>query len=770
MKKCLTAFLTCCVCVVSTQAQSIYEPYYFGTFAGIAGYGSADGTGNAARFRNPGDVAVDSAGNVYVADWLNHTIRKITPAGVVSTLAGSPGSQGNADGVGAAAQLNFPRSVAVDTAGNVYVASAHAIRKITPAAVVTTLAGSANGIGSADGTGSAARFRHPDGVAVDSAGNLWVADTYNHTIRKITPAGVVSTVAGLAGSQGSADGAGNVARFRLPQSVAVDQEGVVYVADTYNQTIRRINPDGVVETVAGLAGSQGSANGNGSVARFRYPCGVAVDSAGDVYVADRSNQTVRKITPAGQVTTLAGSALESGSADGTGSTARFNEPNRVAVGSDGNAYVADGDNYRIRKITPAALVTTLAGANSPGRTDGTVNDARFFQPYGVAVDTAGNLYVADSGNQTLRKIMPSGVVDTLAGLAGNRGSADGSGSDARFKFPNGVAVDSAGTVYVTDGDNHTVRKITSAGAVSTLAGLAGNSGSSEGTGSAARFFAPRGLALDSAGNLYVADNFNHTIRKITQAGVVTTLAGMAGSAGSADGTGSNARFNYPTGVAVDSGGSVYVVDYLNSTIRKITPDGFVNTLAGLAGSTGIADGTVSAARFGHPTGVAVDSAGNVFVVDQDNQAIRKITPAGVVTTIAGSPGSQNHDNGIGSAARFLNPVGVCVGSTGNVYVADTGNDTIRVGRTAPLAPTVAQLQNQHILINGEAGPNLTVDISATADLTADFLPIARVIADAQGKYQFEDMNGASAIRRFYRASIHLFSPVDTRPSDFPLRK
>jgi sugar lactone lactonase YvrE len=264
--------------------------------------------------------------------------------------------------------------------------------------------------------------------------------------------------------------------------------------------------------------------------------------------------------------------------------------------------------------------THFAGAfGGPGYSDGTGSVARFWHPSSVAVDSSGNVYVADAGNETIRKITPGGVVSTLAGLAGNSGSNDGSGSAARFWHPSSVAVDSSGNVYVADTDNSTIRKITPGGVVSTLAGLAGSTGSADGAGSAARFYYPYGVAVDSLGNLYVADSWNSTIRKITSGGVVSTLAGQAGSLGSDDGTGSDARFSDPSGLAVDSSGNVYVDDTLNNTIRKITPGGVVSTLAGLAASSGNDDGTGSAARFYYPTGIAVDSSGDVYVADSNNQ-------------------------------------------------------------------------------------------------------------------------------------------------------
>ncbi len=335
----------------------------------------------------------------------------------------------------------------------------------------TTLAGLALNAGSANGTNSTARFRYPEGVAVDANGNLYVADTDNDTIRKVTPAGVVTTLAGLAGSYGSANGTNSTARFDFPTGVAVDGAGNVYVADEYNHTIRKVTPVGtnwVVTTVAGLAGYTGSANGTNSTARFYYPEGVAVDANGNLYVADRNNDTIREVTPVGTnwvVTTLAGLARYTGSANGTNSVARFDFPTGVAVDSATNLYVADGYNYTIRKVTPVGtnwVVTTLAGqALSSGFNDGTGNAARFYYPEGLAVDANGNLYVADTDNDTIRKVTPVGtnwVVTTLAGLAGSYGSANGTGSAARFHFTAGVAVDGAGNVYVADEDNYTIRK------------------------------------------------------------------------------------------------------------------------------------------------------------------------------------------------------------------------------------------------------------------------------------------------------------------------
>ena len=660
----------------------------FRVLAGASPAGSNDGsdevTGGDARFNVPTGIAVDSSGTLYVTDTHNYVIRRITGAGAVTTFAGEAGEFGSADGVGGTASFGGPQAAAVDIAGNVYIADTfnHTIRKITPAGVVSTFAGLAGNSGSTDNTGSAARFNSPRGVAVDSAGNVYVADTNNHTIRKITAGGVVTTLAGFPSSSGTTDATGNNARFNQPRGIAVDGAGTLYVADSNNHTIRKITAGAVVTTLAGLAGTVGTTDATGSAARFNGPRGVAVDSAGTVYVADTNNNKIRKVDAAAAVTTLAGAGTTApGGFDGTGSGARFNGPEGVAVDSAGVVYVADTISDTIRKITPAGVVTTLAGFyGSLGAVDGIELTARFAYPFGVAADASGNVYVADRTNSTIRKVTAAGNVTTFAGLANNPGSTDATGSAARFNFPQGIAVDSAGTVYVADGSN-TIRTITPAGVVTTLAGLAGQPpGSTDGTGSAARFGnGPRGIAVDSAGNAYVADTNNHTIRKITPGGVVTTFAGLAGQPpGNIDGTGSAARFNSPRGVAVNAAGTVYVADTNNNTIRQITAAGVVTTLAGQAGAFGNNDGTGSAARFGQPQGIAVDDTGTLYVADTNNHTIRKVTAGGVVTTIAGCPGCIGAENW----DRFNTPQGIAVNAKGDLYVADTRNNTIRT--TAPM--------------------------------------------------------------------------------------
>ena len=657
------------------------------TLAG--GLPSVDGTGNAARFLNPFGICYDSAdGNLYVADTMSATIRRVTPAGVVTTLAGSSGSYGSTDGKGSSALFSNPSGICYESVtGNLYVTDNCTIRQVTPEGVVTTVAGSSGQQGSADGTGGAARFNNPWGICYNSAdGNLYVTDGMDNTIRRVTRAGVVTTLAGSPGSYGSADGTGSVARFYVPRGICYDAaDGNLYVTDGGNAIVRRVTPAGVVTTLAGSPLLGGIIDGTGSAARFGSLQDICFNSAdGNLYVTDGVG-TLRRVTPAGVVTTLAGSANIRGSTDGTGSAARFGNLAGVCYNSvTGNLYVTDGPGT-IRQVTPAGLVITLAGsANNWDSADGTGSAARFLNPFGICYNpVTGDLYVTDGRNQTIRQVTPAGVVTTIAGSPGQLGSADGIGNAARFFGPRGICYASTdGNLYVADTGNHTIRRVTAAGVVTTLAGGPGRNGSSDGMGSAALFSYPSAICYNSAdGNLYVADAGNHTIRRVTPAGVVTTLAGGPGQQGSKDGTGSAARFAAPAGICFDStDGNLYVTDTNNHTIRRVTPAGVVTTLAGGPGQQGSKDGTGSAARFGFPGGICFNSAGgNLYVADGANATIRQVTPDGLVTTLAGSPGKQGRADGAGYAARFTAPTGVCFDSSdGNLYVADTGNNIIRV--------------------------------------------------------------------------------------------
>ena len=547
----------------------------------------------------------------------------------------------------------------------------------------------------------------PYGLAIDGEGSVYVAETYGFGLWKVDVAGFITRVAGTGERDYGGDrGPATEAQFGPLTGVAVDAAGNVYVADRDNNRVRKIGWAGTVTTLAGTGErGYGRDDGPAAQARFASPAGVAVDAAGNVYVADTGNHRVRKIGAAGTVTTLAGTGERGyGGDDGPAAQARFALPAGVAVDAAGNVYVADTGNHRVRKIGAAGTVTTLAGTGERGYggDDGPATEARFAFPAGVAVDAAGNVYVADTGNHRVRKIGAAGTITTLAGT-GERGYGgdDGPATEARFAFPAGVAVDAAGNVYVADTGNHRVRKIGAAGTITTLAGTGERGyGGDDGPATEARFALPAGVAVDAAGNVYVADTGNHRVRKIGAAGTITTLAGTGERGyGGDDGPAAQARFALPAGVAVDAAGNVYVADTGNHRVRKIGAAGTVTTLAG-TGERGYGgdDGPATEARFAFPAGVAVDAAGNVYVLEQrgdsryDNR-VRRISPDGTISTVVGHESGwslREMKDGLPAAEAGLNElVGMAVDAEGNTYVAEWSVAGGSLVRKVDLAGTLA---------------------------------------------------------------------------------
>jgi sugar lactone lactonase YvrE len=492
------------------------------TLAGISmKYGASDGDAQSARFGSISGIAVDAAGAIYVADaggniddLVSSRIRKLTPAGTVSTLAGGI-AYGASDGAGAVATFRPLNGLTIDKQGNLFVADAgnHTIRKITPAGVVSTLAGTASFLApdSADGIGAAARFKLPYGLATDSAGNVYVSDSNSglgfNGVRKITPAGEVTTITGNNAGIGTKDGPASEARFARPEAIALHSDGTLFVADTGNRLIRKISAAGITSTLAGNPGFDSflnSGDGTGAQATFFRPTGIVVGRDGVAYIADAVRNSIRKVGIDGVVTTLAGSYQKSLSpADGQGAKAGFSSTNGIAMDSNGNLYVAD--NHAVRKVDPNGNVTTLAGSlerDDRGTADGGLAQARFGSLSAIAIDASGNFYLTDSFNHNVRKITPAGVVTTLAGTTGVTGDADGPGSAASFNGPHGIALDKAGNVYVADTENNLIRRIGTSGEVTTVAGKRGFTGNTLGAFDGA-LNRPMGLAFDGNGALMV---------------------------------------------------------------------------------------------------------------------------------------------------------------------------------------------------------------------------------------------------------------------------
>ena len=770
---------------------------------GVSSYTGDGGQASAATLEYPQGVSFDSAGNMYISDSSGRTVRKVTPGGVISTIAGSRVAQNPGDGGPATNARLRPYATAVDASGNLFIADAtnNVIREVTTDGIIHTIAGNnTSGYSGDGGQATAAQLHGPNDLAIDSAGNLYFADYNNNVIRKVTPGGVISTFAGTGTAGHTGDGGqASAATLNGPSNLTFDAAGNLYVSEYYVNYIRKITPDGVIRTIVGTGtGGDSGDGGQATDAEIYGPLGLAVDALGNLFFTDDNNNKVREVTPDGVIHTLAGTGTSGYSGDdGPAGLAELNDDEALALDPWGNLFIADSSNFVIREI-PASLALTVladptttsiaASTGSPTRnqsvtftatvtnrigtgatpTGGTivfregstvlgtsnlVNGSATFTtssltigthqvtatysgdgedfagshsgltttstiatiagtgasghagdggqataatlrlPYGMIFDSSGNLYVLDVANNVVREITTDGVIHTVAGNGSAGYSGDGGqATAARLSSPQGIALDAAGNLYIADSGNNVIRMVTTAGVISTFAGngTAGESGDG-GPATAAMLNVPYGLVFDHSGILFVSDYGGNTIREITPDGKIYTVVGTGVGGYSGDGgIATVAQLNLPRSIALDAAENLYIADTGNQVIREVTLDGVIHTIAGTgtAGATGDG-GQATAAMLHDPIDLVIDGSGGLFIADATNNVIREITPDGIIHTVAGT-GAQGYlgDGGPATAATLIAPYGVAVDASGNLLIGDTYNNAIRKV-TAALPVTVA---------------------------------------------------------------------------------
>ena len=675
-------------------------------------------------------VAADASGNAYFAAF--HSVFKLDQNGVVTRIAGNgrPGYSGD-DGPATGAQLQLasiflnpnasggdwmdplPPGITVDRGGNVYVADNgnYSVRKISVTGIITTIAGSGTSGFSGDcGPAINAQLSPVFGLAFDLAGNLLIADSGANRIRRVTADGSIATVAGT-GDCGSGGDGGPAATAQIcrPTGIAADSAGNLFIADTGNNRIRQISPDGSITTLAETVTATS----------------VAVDQAGNLYVNDAETdgwdvwQVVKKISPSGAIATVAGMPCDEVNAqplcgaDGTTAASTFfGGPLGVAVDNTGNLLVADGGDGstpRIAKVSSGGAIITVAGAcpaipmlappdcQSPLLGDGgPATSAILAFPEGVAVDGAGNLFIAEYVNDRIRKVSPDGIITTLAGNGTYFSAGDGGQAASAQMSPGRLALDSAGNLFLFDTSNRSIRKISLDGIITTVISVGGGSG----------------LALDGSSDLFTEDptNASHAIAEVSPAGTIRRIAGSDSACGPYDGCSgflgdggpaTSAQLNNPGGLAVDAARNIFIADSQNHRVRKVTPNGIITTVAGnspfiMGNSPGAPpyfyfqggfsgdDGPAVNAQLKDPVDVAVDRAGNLYIADYGNNRIRRVSPDGIITTIAGNgTAGYSGDGGLATRASLSGPTALALDRAGNIYVADEGNNAIRILRPAP---------------------------------------------------------------------------------------
>lgn len=920
--------------IADVNNYRILEMLVNGDIRTVAGNGTWGNTGDGgvatnATLYSPTGVAVDKDGNVFIADRQSCRIRKVDTNAIITTIAGSGVTGPYGDGGKATnAELAGPFGVAVDIAGNFFIADTAncRIRKVGTNGIITTVAGYGFNGGNVCDYYSDSRpaigspLNEPTGIAIDNFGNLFISDAGNNRIRKVGTNGIITTVAGngltgFSGDGGSALSANIAISYEsyVPNGLAVDNYGNIFFADTGNNRIRKIDTNGIITTVAGngIPGTTGD-GGVATNAKLYSSTGVAIDEAGNLFIAGSLNGRIREVgvfypptltlsniinanggfysvvisDSTGSVTSRVVSlnipafvltqpqdqtAIAGGTQTfsvNTGGTGPFNYQwtfngntilnatnssytlNNISTNNGGsysvnitNLYgsvdscgailtVAQINQQPIDQVLPdggmaqfsvvisgsgsytyqwqfngtnipaSGIITTVAGNGTPAYFgDGTrATNTSLYDPSVVTVDAVGNLFIADTGNNRIRKVNTNGIITTVAGNGTASFYGDGGlATSAELFNPYGVAVDNLGNILIADTFNRRIRKVTTNGIITTVAG----GGISLGDGGMANSaqISPRGVAIDILGNLFIADSGNNRIRKVPTNGIITTVAGIGTNLFSGDGgRATNAALNFPLSVAVDSSGNLLIADSANSRIRKVGTNGIITTVAGngTAGYSGDC-GAATNAQLYSPSGVTVDGNGNILISETSNCRIRKVGTNGIITTVAGNGTNSFSGDGCFATSTALNrPFGIVADINGNLFIADSSNNRIRKVVGTPDYPTVLptlilanvssqNMGNYSVVIGYSTGsvtssmaaltiflppknfsasgasgnqlslqlagtPNYPYILQSTTNLTqpVNWQPVLTNLADTNGNWQFTDTN-LNGVQKFYRA-------------------
>jgi len=688
------------------------------TIAGNPGitYFGDGGAATAAKVSYPSSVVKDIAGNIYISDCGNHRIRMVSPSGIISNFCGNgiPGYSGDG-GPATAAQLSSVDGICLDGAGNLYLADAgnNRIRKIDVSGIITSVAGiGAATYGGDGGPATAAYLNHPTDVVVDPSGNLYIADRANYCVRMVNASGIISTVAGVGTLGFGGDGAAaTLAHLHDPTGVAIDAAGNLYIADQLNGRVRKVNTAGIITTIAG-SGTMGYSGDGGpaTAANLYQPIRVAVDAGGNVMIADMVNNRIRKVNTMGIITTIAGTGVTGFSGDGgPGTSAQVHRVAGLFVDGTGNIYFADALNNRVRKLSATDIVSTIAGTDRILGDGGPATAAELVTPSSICVDASGNVYVVEVNGYRIRKITPAGIISTYAGNGIDAHTGDGGPATAASLLkPGSLTIDAAGNLYTAEYGEGRIRKITPAGIISTIAGNGTWTVCGDGGPATDACISTQGLTVDAGGNFYLTEGGHCKIRKINASGIINTIGGTGTPGYSGDGgPATSAEINYPWGIRTDSAGNVFFAEPNNDIIRKITSDGIMVTVAG-TGINGYSGdgGPATAADLRNPGDIVVAGAGNLLVVDGWNHRIRLVDNLGNISTIAGT-GVFGYagDGGAPTSATLGSPSGITMDAAGNIYIVESGYAVVRKISGWVPPPAISGIAENGIKIRSQISPN-----------------------------------------------------------------
>ncbi len=691
------------------------------------------------------DVATDASGNFYIADTDNCIIVKVGADGIANVVAGNGllGVSGD-NGLAVNAALDLPTSLAVDANGNIYIGEyGGRIRKVTPDGIIRTIAGTGvNGFSGDTRPALQAQIGQPYGMVFDSAGNLYFAELDNNRVRRITPSGIISTVAGNGTLGYSGDGGqATAAQLANPTRLAIDASNNIYIVDNTNHVVRKL-ANGIISTFAGFfpADKGNPAEDVAATSAALLPLAVAVDRSGIVYIADYFTTGVRRVDGSGKIRTIAGSRSAGFSGDGgpaLSATFNFNLYPGLAVDSTNALLVGDNQNGRVRRITADQRINTVAG-NGLYRFSGNggpAASATLAFPTSVLTDSQGNFFIGETEAHRIRKVSSDGTISVVAGSGVQGHTGDGGPAvDAALSFPTYLAMDSVGNLYFSDTVNSVIRKIDTRGIITTFAGTGSTDYNGEGLApNKTNFSGPYGIAFTPAGEMLVSDTGNNLLRLITAGGAqVFTFAGDLTAGFGGDGTSylnTLSRINRPIGLTFFNG-ATYFCDSDNHRVRKITGGGtfVISTVAG-NGTQGYSGdgGLATLASLDRPEGIKFDSAGNMYIAERGNGVVRKVTPSGIISTFAGSTTASAFADGVDATTALLGPVtDVAIDNAGNVLIAGAPSHRIRA---VLVNPPSFQLSGNTLAFTAPAG-SVALDQTVTVNGSIPGIPFNVSISNA----------------------------------------
>jgi DNA-binding beta-propeller fold protein YncE len=628
-------------------------------------------------------MATNTAGDLYIADAGNEVVEEVTPSGRLHVVAGDGRAGVPTPGPATRSALQGPDSVAVNRAGDLFIADSfnQRVEEVTPSGRLSVFAGDGQTGAPTPGPAARSALDEPSWLAFGPNGDLYLSDSGNSLVEKVTPAGQLSVVAGDGKFGPPSPGPATGSALDQPSGLAVGPNGDLYIADPGNHVVEQVTPAGRLSVLAGQVGLSGApVAGPAAASALAAPTGLAVDGQGDLFIADSGNNVVVEVAASGALSVVAGDGKQGQPSPGPAGASALDKPTGLVARPQGGLFIADSGNNVVEELSPTGELSVVAGVagNTGPPTVGPARRSALSSPDGVAVNLAGDLFIADSGNDVVEEVGPEGDLSVVAGDGKQGRPRAGPATSSRLDGPSGVAVSPSGDVYIADSGNNDIVEVTASDQLRVVAGVPGQHGlPTPGPAARSRLDDPSGLAVGPGGDLYIADSLNNLIERVNPSGELSIVAGNGEQGTPTTGLAVRSRLHWPTSVAFDADEDMFIADSRNDAVEKVSPAGLLSVVAGLPGQAGPeTPGPAAQSRLDWPTGVAADGQGYVFVADSENDVVAAVSPVGTLSVVAGNGQEGFPTPGPALASAFSFPAGLAVGRDGDLYIADLVNDDV----------------------------------------------------------------------------------------------